>query len=49
MPYHKQILHREKSTRQQIRRANAIPTAAESSSNGNIAKRLNLTLQMARR
>jgi putative transposase len=44
-----QILRREKSSQQQIRRANVILAAAEASSNRAIAKRLHLTLQTVRR
>jgi putative transposase len=44
-----QILRREKSNQQQIRRASVILAAAEPSSNCNIAKRLDLTLQTVRR
>jgi len=44
-----QILRREKSTQQQIRRASVIVAAAEPSSNCDIAKRLDLTLQTVRR
>ena len=44
-----QLLRREKSTQQQIRRARVILAAAEPSSNRDIAKRLSLTLQTVRR
>ena len=43
-----QILRREKSSQQQIRRARVILAAAEPSSNRDIAKRLDLTLQTVR-
>jgi transposase len=43
-----QILRREKSTQQQVRRTHVILAAAEQSTNRHIAKRLHLTLKTVR-
>jgi len=45
----KEMVRREKSTQQQVRRAKVILLAAEPSSSCSIATRLNLTLQTVRR
>jgi len=45
----KQILRREKSTQQQVRRINVILLSEEESRNRSIARRLHLTLQTVRR